>query len=154
VFDFVAAEDVLPKVLTGYGLLPGVVRTSGTTRPWDQPGAVRNVHLADGTTACEQVTAYERLRYFAYRTSEYTFAQRYLANFAEGQWWFENEGSGTQVRWTCTVHAKSWLTSVPLAQFFRTQWVGYMRTCIRHVQHQFTIQDSASFVDQVAKASR
>jgi hypothetical protein len=31
VFDFVAAEDVLPKVLTGYGLLPAVVRTAGNT---------------------------------------------------------------------------------------------------------------------------
>ena len=60
VFDFVAAEDVLPKVLTGYGLLPGVVRTSGNTGPWDQPGSVRTVHLADGNTAREQVTAYEQ----------------------------------------------------------------------------------------------
>jgi len=60
VFDFVAAEEVLPKVLTGYGLLPAVVRTSGNTGPWDQPGSARTVHLADGSTAREQVTAYER----------------------------------------------------------------------------------------------
>jgi hypothetical protein len=38
VFDFVVAEDVLPKVLTGYGFLPGVVRTSSNTGPWDTPG--------------------------------------------------------------------------------------------------------------------
>jgi hypothetical protein len=29
VFDFVAAEDVLPKILTSYGLVPGVASTSG-----------------------------------------------------------------------------------------------------------------------------
>jgi hypothetical protein len=39
VFDFVTAEDVLPKVLTGYRLLPGVVSPSGNTGPWDQPGS-------------------------------------------------------------------------------------------------------------------
>ena len=66
VFDFIVAEDVLPKVLTGYGLLPAVVRSSGNTGPWDQPGSARTVHLADGSTAREQVTAYERPVYFAY----------------------------------------------------------------------------------------
>ena len=50
VFDFVSAEDVLPKVLTGYGLLPPVERTSGNTGPWDRPGSSRTVHLADGNS--------------------------------------------------------------------------------------------------------
>jgi hypothetical protein len=76
VFNFVVAEDVLPRVLTGYGFLPGVVRTSGNTGPWDQPGSVRTVHLADGTTAREEVTDYDFARHFAYRTSDYTFALR------------------------------------------------------------------------------
>lgn len=137
VFGFVAAEDVLPKVLTGYGLLPGVVRTSGNTGPWDQPGSARTVHLADGNTAREQVTAYEQHVYFAYRTSDYTFALRYLANSAEGQWWFKKDGSGTQVRWTYTFRAKNWLASIPLALFVQTQWVGYMHTCLRNVERQF-----------------
>jgi HTH-like domain len=34
VFDFVAAQDVLPKVLTGYGLVPGVASTSDVSGPW------------------------------------------------------------------------------------------------------------------------
>lgn len=152
VFDFVAAEDVLPKVLTGYGLLPRVVGTSGNTGPWDQPGSARIVHLADGNTAREQVTSYERPKYFAYRTSEYTFALRYVGNFADGQWWFGNDGRGTQVRWTYTFHAKNWLASIPLALFVRTQWVGYMLACIRNVERQFAGQDSATAVGPIAKA--
>src|ERR1700746_1587352 len=64
VFDFIVPEDVLPKVLTGYGLLPGVVRTSGNTGPWDSPGSSRTVPLADGATAREPVTAYARPRHF------------------------------------------------------------------------------------------
>jgi hypothetical protein len=137
VFNFVVAEDVLPKVLTGYGLLPAVVGTSGNTGQWDRPGSVRTVHLADGTTAREEVTDYESGRYFAYRTSDYTFALRHLAAFAEGQWWFKPDANGTAVRWTYTFQAKNWLTSILLRLFVRTQWVGYMRTCIVHVQGHF-----------------
>jgi hypothetical protein len=40
VFHFVAAEDVLPTVLTGYGPLSTVVRTSGNADP---PGSTRAV---------------------------------------------------------------------------------------------------------------
>ncbi len=64
-FDFVAAEDVLPKVLTGYGLLPAVVATSGNTGSWSEPGSRRIVHLADGSTAREEVTRYDRPGHFA-----------------------------------------------------------------------------------------
>lgn len=133
-FDFVVAENVLPKVLTGYQLLPAVVRTSDNTGPWDRPGTVRTVHLADGTTAREQVTAYEAPRYFAYRTSDYTFALRYLATHAEGQWWFEERNNGTKVRWTYTFHPRNWFSAALLAMFVRTQWVGLMRTCIMNLQ--------------------
>jgi hypothetical protein len=58
VFSFIAAEDVLPKVLTGYGPLPAVIRTSKHTGAWDTPGSARIVHLADGNTVREQLTAY------------------------------------------------------------------------------------------------
>jgi hypothetical protein len=68
VFDFVAAEGVLPEVLTGYTrFLPAVVGTSGNTGPWDTPGSSRTVHLKDGSTAREEVTGYDRPAYFAYQ---------------------------------------------------------------------------------------
>ena len=125
VFNFVVAEDVLPKVLTGYGLLPAVVGTSGNTDQWDRPGSVRTVHLADGTTAREEVTDYESGRYFAYRTSDYTFALRHLAAFAEGQWWFKSDANGTAVRWTYTFQAKNWFDLNPL-EAVRADAVGWI----------------------------
>ena len=67
VFDFVAAQDVLPKVLTGYGLVPGAASTSDVSGPWDRAGSHRVVHLMDGSTVHEGLTAYERPGYFAYR---------------------------------------------------------------------------------------
>lgn len=41
VFRFVTAKDVLPKILLGYGPLPGVVSTSENTGPWHVPGSSR-----------------------------------------------------------------------------------------------------------------
>jgi hypothetical protein len=137
VFDFVAAEDVLPKVLTGYSLLPAVVRTFGNTGPWDQPGSSRIVHLADGTTAREQVTDYERPRYFAYRTSDYTFSLRYLATGAKGKWWFEEKEGQTNIRWTYTFTAKGALTAALLTFFVRSQWTGYMKVCLENTRGHF-----------------
>lgn len=138
IFDFVAAEDVLPKVLTGYGLLPAVVRTSGNTGPWDKPGSSRTVHLADKTTSREEVTDYKRPGYFAYRTSDYTFALKYLATSAEGQWWFEERQGQTHIRWTYTFTAKGAVTAILLLLFVKSQWSGYMRVCLENTRQHFS----------------
>lgn len=138
VFDFVAAEDVLPKVLTGYGLLPAVVATSGNTGPWSEPGSRRIVHLADGNTAREELTLYERPGRFAYRVSDPTFALRHLMREARGEWWFSPvEGGGTRIRWTYTFQPRGALTSVPLALFARMQWAGYMDACMDNIVRHF-----------------
>jgi hypothetical protein len=129
-FDVVTAEDVLPKVLKRFGFVPPVISTSGNTGPWDKPGSSRTVHLAGDTSAREEVTAFERPRYFAYRVDNFTFAVRHLAKFATGEWWFERDGAGSHLRWTYTFHAKGRLTAALLTFFVRMQWQGYMRGCI------------------------
>jgi hypothetical protein len=137
VFDFVAAEGVLPEVLTGFGLVPSVVSTSDVTGPWDKPGSSRTVHLAGGSTAHEEVKAYSRPSYFAYRVSNPTFSLRYLMAHARGQWWFSSVEGGTSVRWTYTFRAKGMLTKLPLTLFARTQWTGYMDVCLKNVVAHF-----------------
>ncbi len=130
-FDFIVAEDVLPKVLTGYGPLPAVVSTRDVSGPWDQPGSWRHVVLADGGTAREQVTEFDRANYFAYRVSEFTFAVRYLATHATGQWWFDEPRAGeTRVRWTYTFYAKNAISAIPLKVFTTLLWRGYMQVCM------------------------
>jgi hypothetical protein len=124
-------------------LLPGVVKTTGTTGPWDKPGSYRIVNLRDGTTARDEVTSYRRPEHFAYKTSDYTFALKYLATEATGEWWFERDGNGTKLRWTYTFQGKSSLTAVPLSLFARTQWAGYMKVCLRNVQEHFSLFPSA-----------
>lgn len=137
VFDFVAAEDVLPKILTGYGLVPGVAFTSDVSGPWDQPGSHRIVHLADGSTASEGVTHYDRPSYFAYRVSNPSFALKHLMTEARGEFWFEAADRGTKVRWTYTFNARNRLLKLPLTLFVKSQWKGYMDVCLANVVKYF-----------------
>ncbi|WOH50126.1 SRPBCC family protein [Bradyrhizobium sp. sBnM-33] len=137
VFDFVAGEDVLPKILTGYGLVPAVAFTSDVSGPWDQVGSHRIVHLADGSTAEESVTHYDHASYFAYRVSNPSFSLKHLMVDARGQFWFMEEKGGTRVKWTYSFAAKNRLARIPLALFVKTQWSGYMRTCLHNVVGNF-----------------
>jgi hypothetical protein len=131
VFRFIAAEDVLPKVLTGYGPLPAVVRTSENTGPWDRPGSARLIHLADGSTVREQVTDHAGPRFFAYRVWEFgNPILRRLADEARGEWTFAPAPGGTQVTWTYTFTAKNGLAAMPLSGIAHWLWRGYMDVCL------------------------
>ncbi len=138
VFDFVAAEDVLPKILTGYGLVPGVASTSDISGPWDQPGSHRIVHLGDGSTLAEGLTDYDRPSYFAYRVSDPSFALKHLMTQARDQFWFEEADGGTKARWTYTFHAKNRFAKLPLTLFVNSQWKGYMDVCLANIVQHFT----------------
>lgn len=144
VFDLTAAEDVLPQLLTGYGLLPAVVATSGYTGPWSKAGSRRIVHLADGSTAREEITCYDRPSYFAYRVSDPTFALRYLIDEARGEWWFTPVEGGAHLRWTYTFQPGSSLVRIPLALFARTQWAGYMDACLDNIAGLLPVQGAAA----------
>ena len=131
VFRFISAEDVLPKLLTGYGPLPAVVGTSDNTGPWDRPGSARRIQLADGTTVREQVTDHDGPRFFAYRVWEFgNPIVRTLANEARGEWTFAAAPGGTQVTWTYTFIAKNSLAAVPLSGIAQWLWRGYMDVCL------------------------
>lgn len=136
VFHFVVAEDVLPKVLLGYGPVPGVVATSGNTGPWDVPGSMRTIHLKNGDTAREQVTDFQPPSYFAYRVSDFTFVLKHLATQGRGQWWFTSGEGGTHVKWTYTFMARSAFTQPFLRIFALLLWRGYMRVAIRETKAQ------------------
>lgn len=138
VFDFVAAQDVLPKILTGYGLVPGVASTSNISGPWDQPGSTRTVHLLDGSTVREGITHHDRPGYFAYRVSDPSFSLKHLMSHARGQWWFVAVEGGTQATWTYTFQAKNSWAEIPLRLFVGTQWKGYMASCQDNIVAHFT----------------
>jgi Polyketide cyclase / dehydrase and lipid transport len=133
VFNFVTAEDVLPKVLTGYGPLPAVVKTSDNTGPWTVPGSARRVHLADKSVLREQLTHYEPAKYFAYRVFDFgNPLLRTLATEGKGEWTFTKGPEGTLVAWTYTFTAKNALTAIPMSGITQILWRGYMNVCLEN----------------------
>lgn len=133
VFNFISAEDVLPKVLTGYGPLPAVVKTSENTGPWTVAGSARLIHLADGSTVREQVTQFEPSNRFAYRVWDFGNPLiRSVATGARGEWIFSPAPGGTLVSWTYTFTAKNVVTAVPLLGITQILWRGYMDVCLEN----------------------
>lgn len=128
-FDVIVAEDVLPKVLHRYGVVPGVTGTDGLTGPWDTPGSQRQVHTSDGRTLREEVTVWERPRRFAYRVDGFTGAIGRLVEHATGDWSFEGTDAGSRFRWTYTFEARSPVAAPAVRGFVRLMWAGYMRNC-------------------------
>lgn len=90
----------LSTILTGWGPLPAVTGVRDQTGEWDHVGASRTVLLADGSSAEEQIVAYNPPHHFGY---ELTFGAPFSAAVADatGSWWFvPAEGGGTDVEWT------------------------------------------------------
>ncbi len=144
VFGLVTAKDVLPKILLGYGPLPGVASTSENTGPWHVPGSFRRVHLKNGSSAREEVTDYQPPSYFAYRTSNFTSVLKYVVSQGRGQWWFTQEEQGTRVKWTYTFTARSRFTQPVLIVFVSLLWRGYMRGALREVRAQTEKQQTGA----------
>lgn len=141
VLAFITAEDVLPKVLTGYGPLPAVVRTSGHTGNWDIPGSARVVHLADGTSVREQLTHYVSPPQFAYRVWDFgNPIIKALATQARGEWTFAAASGGTEVIWTYKFTAKNAVTAIPLSGITQVLWRGYMDVCLDNAARLMKLQ--------------
>jgi Polyketide cyclase / dehydrase and lipid transport len=133
---FIAVD--LPDILKRYGPVPAVARTSGQTGPWDVVGSSRTVHLSDGSSATERVTACEAPRHFGYTVSGFTNPVRLLAGEARGQWSFDPDpdadggggGEATRVRWTYAFEARSRPAALLLAPVVKLAWRGYMRRAL------------------------
>ncbi len=139
VFAFIAAEDVLPKVLTGYGPLPAVIKTSENTGPWTVVGSARKIYLADNTTVREQLTHYEPSKRFAYKVWEFgNPLVRTLATGARGEWIFSAAPEGTLVTWTYTFTAKNAATALPMSAITQILWRGCMDVCLENSKRLMT----------------
>jgi hypothetical protein len=138
VFNFITAEDVLPKVLTGYGPLPGVTHTSEVSGPWDVANSTRIVHLADRSTVREQMLSRIPFESFSYRVWD---AKNpiiaTLTTGANGDWKFKSVPEGTAVTWKYTFKAKNALTAMPLSAIAQLFFRGYMDVCLENTAKNF-----------------
>lgn len=122
----------LETVLHDAAFLPGVASTSDTTGPWDVPGSTRIIHLTDGNTVRETVTAATTPDYFAYVVTEFSNPMiRGLVKEARGRWWFTDEGSGTQAKWTYTAESKSFFGGIILLPVIKILWNRYMKAGLK-----------------------
>lgn len=128
----------LAGIFTGYGPLPAVLGTRGQTGAWDGAGQERTVLLSDGSTAHEQLTAYEKPQRFAYTVDGFTGPLRFLATAARGEWWFEEAGPGsTRVRWQYRFIPRSRLALPLLHLINRLLWRAYMRSALALAARHF-----------------
>jgi hypothetical protein len=124
--------DQLETVLRDAAFMPGVVKTTDTTGPWDKPGSTRIVHLTDGTTVRETVTSATAPDYFAYRLTEFSSPMiRRLVKEARGQWWFTDNGAGLQAKWTYTAESKNPVAALLLLPVIKILWNRYMKAAMK-----------------------
>jgi hypothetical protein len=132
-FDTLSAEDVLPTLLHRYLFVPGVTGTADVSGPWNQPGRSRTVALSGGGTVREEITSYERPRYFAYRVEGFPAPFALLVRSAQGRWWLATDGARTIIRWSYSFDAARPAGAVPLRVFAHLFWRGYMRAAMRRL---------------------
>ena len=137
-FDFVTAEDVLPKILTGYGLVPGVTGTMGLSGDWHTPGTYRIVLLKGGGQAREELRSFVPPHSFEYVVSDFTIALKYLVEHAVGRWVFTPDDGGVRVEWTYDFCARGSVAASLLDFIVRRQWVGYMRRSMENMNRILT----------------
>ena len=137
----VKLADVFPD---SKGPVPAVRSTSGQQGRWDVVGRSRSVHLSDGSTVREEITASDptagsppvgNAASFSYRVSGFTGPIGLLAKEAHGAWRFEQVAPNrTRIEWIYSLGPKSWLTSVPLRFILATFWHSYMRDGIQNLK--------------------
>jgi hypothetical protein len=133
------------------GPVPAVRGTSGQQGRWDVVGRSRSVHLGDGSTVHEEITASDpsggagpagNVATFSYRVSGFTGPIGALAKEAHGTWRFEQiSPRKTVIRWTYIFVPKNGLASLPLRFVLATFWRAYMRDGIANVRRIAERQD-------------
>ncbi len=138
VYDLVVDKDVLPKILKRYRFIPAVTGSTIHQGDWVTPGSYRTVHFSNGDTLKEELTHFQRPRYFAYRISAFSGFQRHFASHGVGQWWFRAHGNTTQVEWTYTFYARSKFKRAFLRPFVNHNFRTYMKRSIALIKAQLT----------------
>ena len=124
--------DQLETVLRDAAFLPGVASTKDTSGPWDVPGSTRIITLTDGNTVRETVTAATTPDFFSYVVTE--FSNKTIGGLVKemrGHWWFTDDGSGTQAKWTYTAESKSFLATLVLLPVIKILWNRYMKAALK-----------------------
>ena len=139
----VTVEDAfartLPMPLTDicsqwYGLFPPIKEVREQSGDWDAPGQTRVIAMVGGSLR-EQLTSVDPPQSFAYTLSGITGPMAPLVSTIDGKWSFTPAGTGTNVTWQWTIHAKSDLAA-PLLPVLGKMWKGYARVTLEKLSRQ------------------
>lgn len=136
VYDWVVAEDVLPKILKKYFIIPAVKGSQILKGNWRTPGSYRTVFFANGDTLREELTDFTRPTYFAYKISDISGFQKHFISYGVGQWWFKSVENKTEIKWTYTFYAKSRFKRLFLKPFVNHDFKTYMKRSIKLIKEQ------------------
>ncbi|WP_189240758.1 SRPBCC family protein [Planomonospora parontospora] len=120
----------LTRIFTGFGPLPAVVSVANQSGTWDHVGVARNPVLSDGTSAYEQITAYDQPTGFAYEVSGFTNVLNRFVVGARGSWVFTPApGGGTAIEWTYAFRPRPF-RGLAVRFFLAPLWRPYMRRAL------------------------
>lgn len=137
VFDHVTADRAMETLFVGYGPIPRVLRAEMVGGRAMGEGAVRRVHMSDGSAVDEEIREHARPQRHRYRlVSGIKPPLALLVKWAEGDWKFlpAAGGAATRIEWDYTFELTTPLVA-PLALpvvhlFFRTA----MERCLARVK--------------------
>jgi hypothetical protein len=123
VFDLVGDYRNFPRTIAQTALVPGVTRAEPLPGAASGVGSRRRLHMTDGSTMDEEVTAFERPREHSYRwLNSPPMPSRLIVSGARGSWRFLPDPRGTRIAWSYRFELSSPLVyplALPLVAAFR-----------------------------------
>lgn len=126
----------LSSILTATEGMPAVERTvmlSGGE--WGDVGDRRRVELADGHYAVETILESTDER-FRYQVWGFTNQAGQFADYAMGEFIYEDKGDHTVVTWTYRFRPNSRLARIPLSRFVRNSFQGFMENGLSRMKSE------------------
>ncbi len=127
--------ETLHRGVRRCGPLPGVASAEVVEGSSLRVGAVRRVHLTDGSILNEGIVEMAAPSTMSYRQlTPYRFPLSLLAKSAQGRYTFTPTGAGTTMTWEATIHLRSPLAYPIMAcvrqLFLRRMMSGFLE-CVR-----------------------
>lgn len=128
VFELFLHMDIT-RVMKGYGPFPAITRLEGLEGEWKESGATRRVHLADGTSAHEELKTVDPPRQFTYLVTDNTSPLGIMVRAIHGDFRFSKSGAGTRVEWTQTFDTKLPFVGL-LLPVLKLGWARYLSAAL------------------------
>ena len=117
-------------------VLPGIQSTEGPSR-WTASGDLRRHVLTDGAAIEEELTAFAKDEYYAYRISGFEDPFARLVSGAYAKWRFDWQGpEQTEIEWRYAFEPQGRVSRPFLAAVAGLLWPGYLRAALKRLKER------------------